>query len=348
VTAAALRILHAPLDVGGNAFGLSRAERELGLQSDVAVLVSGPFGYGADISLELADKPVWSRLGARLSLLRRALRDYDVIHFNFGQSFVAFQLAGHVVNELPLIRRAGKKVLVTFQGCDVRPQACCFCQRDDCRADDRYRGPRARRFLQYADRSFHLNPDLGRWLPGSTFIPYANVDPRELLPALAPTGRDELVVAHAPTSREVKGTRHVLAAVAQLQSEGIALRLELLEGVSRAEVLGRLKDADVVVDQLLLGWYGGFAVEAMALQKPVICHIGETHPNDNPFGDELPIVRATPQTLADVLRDLARDPGKRMLAGRTARAFVERHHDPRKIARQALSGLAELPPPVRR
>ena len=30
-------ILHAPADVGGNAYGLSRAERELGLVSDVAV-----------------------------------------------------------------------------------------------------------------------------------------------------------------------------------------------------------------------------------------------------------------------------------------------------------------------
>ena len=39
-------ILHAPADVGGNAYGLSRAERELGLDSDVAVFSPGPSATG--------------------------------------------------------------------------------------------------------------------------------------------------------------------------------------------------------------------------------------------------------------------------------------------------------------
>lgn len=53
VTDAVPRILHAPTEVGGQAFGLLRAERELGLHSDVAVLAAGLYGYGADIRIEL-------------------------------------------------------------------------------------------------------------------------------------------------------------------------------------------------------------------------------------------------------------------------------------------------------
>src|SRR5712691_649538 len=100
---AAPRILHTPTDVGGNAFGLSRAERELGLRSDVAVLAAGPFGYGADTRVELEGRGVASRIAARAAFLRRALRTYDIIHFNFGQSFIALQAFGHVFDELPLI-----------------------------------------------------------------------------------------------------------------------------------------------------------------------------------------------------------------------------------------------------
>jgi hypothetical protein len=343
LTGAAPRILHAPADVGGHAFGLSRAERELGLVSDVAVLAAGPFGYRADIRFELQGKAKRRRLAARVRLLARALRSYDIIHFNFGQSLIPLWAHGHVLNELPLIKRAGKTIMVTFQGCDVRPQECCFCEQEHCRAENPYRQPNAARFLRYADRCFHLNPDLARWLPGSRFLPYANVDPRELRPGDPPPARAEMVIAHAPTNRDVKGTGHVLAAVEQLRAEGIAVRLDLIEGVPHTEVLPRLRDADVVVDQLLIGWYGGFAVEAMALAKPVLCHIRERTPEENPFGEELPIVRSTPQTLAERLRELAGDREARLRIGRASRAFAERFHDPQTVARGMLHGLVELP-----
>ncbi len=337
------RILHVPADVGGHAFGLSRAERELGFHSDVAVLAGGPFGYGADIRFDLEGKGKVRQLAVRTALLARALRSYDVIHFNFGQSMIPLRAGGRILDELPLVKRAGKTVLVTFQGCDVRPQECCFCSQEHCRRETPHRLPNARHFLRYADRCFHLNPDLGQWLPGSRFLPYASIDPFSLTPDSAPGQQDEFVVAHAPSNREVKGTRFVLEAVEQLQAEGLAVRLDLIEGVSRAEVLERLRGADIVVDQLLIGWYGGFAVEAMSLGKPVLCHIREASAVENPFGAELPIVRARADTLVSRLRELARDRDLRARTGLASRAFVERRHDPRTVAREVLSGLGDIP-----
>src|SRR5207237_1936977 len=121
--------------------------------------------------------------------------------------------------------------------------------------------------------------------------------------------------------------------------EGLAVRLDLIEGVSHTEVLRRLRDADIVVDQLLIGWYGGFAVEAMALAKPVLCFIREESAADNPFGTELPIVRTTPDTLVARLRELAVDREARAKIGAAPRAFVELDHDPRRVARKVLYGL---------
>jgi len=336
-------ILHAPADVGGNAYGLSRAERELGLRSDVAVFAPGPFGYGFDIDLHAGiDQPLWTRFTRRAAFLRQAIREYDVFHLNFGLTLLQVRQLGVVLDELAWLKRAGKTVLVTYQGCDVRPKASCPCRHSECFAGERYRRPAAERALQHADRVFFLNPDLRHWLPGGTFVPYASVDPREIRPTPLPE-RSELVVAHAPTDREVKGTRHVEKAVAKLRREGHHVRLDLIEGVSRDVVLERVAQADVVVDQLLIGWYGAFAVEAMALGRPVLGFIREDEPDDNPFGVALPVVRTTAAALADDLLALAEDRLRRLELGATGRRFVEKHHDPRRIARTVLEGLVELP-----
>jgi glycosyltransferase involved in cell wall biosynthesis len=331
------RILHAPADVGGHAAGLARAERELGLHSDVAVFSRGPFGYDVDIDLQAgAERSLVLRFVRRGAFLRDALDRYDIFHFNFGQTLLQVRQIGRVVDELPLLRRLGKTVIVTFQGCDVRPFANCHCRRRDCAAQTPYRQPAADRALRYANRVLYLNPDLGRWLPRARFVPYASFDPRSVSPAPPPPDRDELIVVHAPTDRAVKGSRHVDEAVSALRADGVAVRLDLLGGMPREEAVRRTAEADLVVDQLLLGWYGGFAVEAMALAKPVLCAIDEAV---NPFGDELPILRATPVTLAARIREFAEDATRRREAGLAGRRFVEAVHDPRVIARQALEGL---------
>jgi glycosyltransferase involved in cell wall biosynthesis len=338
------RILHAPADVGGHAYGLSRAERELGLTSDVVVFAPGPFGYGYDVDIEAGiDRPAWLRLARRAGFLRRAASEYDVFHFNFGLTFLTVRQFGVVLDELSLLKRLGKTVLVTYQGCDVRPKEACPCRRPQCYADTRYRAPAARRVLAKADRVFYLNPDLRRWLPGARFMPYASVDARELEARAEPEG--EVVIAHAPTDTDIKGTRFLIAAVEQLRAEGLPVRLDLVQEVGREEVLERCAAAHIVVDQVLLGWYGGLAVEAMALGRPVLAYIRELEPGDNPFGAELPIVRSAQDTLADDLRPLVLDPRRRRELGAAGRRFVETAHDPRRIAGAALAGLSEVVPP---
>jgi glycosyltransferase involved in cell wall biosynthesis len=334
------RILHAPADVGGHARGLSLGERAIGLQSEVAVFSPQGLGYEADIDLHSGvDVPVPVRMARRAAFLREAMERYDVFHFNYGQTLMQVRQLGRVFDELPLLRRRGKKIIVTFQGCDLRPYSECFCRKPGCVRTTRYRQLLGERALAHADRVLYLNPDLGRWLPGAEFFPYANVDALGIEPQ-TPADREELVVVHAPTDRAVKGSRHVVEAIELLRAEGMRVRLDLLEGLTHDKVRERTGAADVVVDQLMLGWYGGFAVEAMALAKPVLCFIRE---DQNPFGASLPIVRATPSTLVERLRELLGDPARLAELGAAGRRFVETEHDPRRLARRALEGIVEVP-----
>ncbi|MBE0635289.1 hypothetical protein IH601_04780, partial [Candidatus Bipolaricaulota bacterium] len=86
MTSRALRILHCPHNVGANPQGLARAEREIGLDSWAVALEAHPFGYPIDEVLWGGSLGVAGRELSRIKLFARALRGFDVIHFNFGQS----------------------------------------------------------------------------------------------------------------------------------------------------------------------------------------------------------------------------------------------------------------------
>ena len=369
----AIRVLHCPTTGVGNAQSLARAEREMGLRS-VAVSLQREDGlkFSADEKLLRHDERPLELYLKRWRLVWRAWREFDVIHYNFGETIMPWYAPGskavgakypravYEINDLyrrlesmcdlPLLKRAGKGIVVTYQGDDAR-------QGDFCRANyeispahevgegyysaetDEEKRLRIARFARYADRVYALNPDLLSVLPpGAEFLPYANVDPREWAPPAGagstPPGR--LTVLHAPTHRGAKGTRYVLDAVSRLKGQdGIDFEFVLVEGLSRAEARRLYERADLLVDQLLYGWYGGLAVECMALAKPVICYLRQEDLGRLPPGmrEELPLINATPATVYEVLkRCLTSRRGELPEIGRRSRRYVERWHDPLKIA----------------
>jgi glycosyltransferase involved in cell wall biosynthesis len=91
----------------------------------------------------------------------------------------------------------------------------------------------------------------------------------------------------------------------------------------------------LLIDQLLVGWYGGLAVECMALGKPVVCYIREEDLKFIParMRRDLPIIQATPATLYTVLKAwLTVRQDELRQAGHQGRMYVEQWHDPLKIA----------------
>ena len=113
-----LRILHAPINIAGAPGQLSAGLRECGVVSDLLVWREHPFGYGADVVLDLP----WGggrvqtalRIARQGAALARHAHRYDVVHLHGKDSF----LPRHI--DLPLLRRLGKHVAVTFWGSDIR------------------------------------------------------------------------------------------------------------------------------------------------------------------------------------------------------------------------------------
>jgi glycosyltransferase involved in cell wall biosynthesis len=134
---------------------------------------------------------------------------------------------------------------------------------------------------------------------------------------------------HAPSSREKKGTQWVIDACAQLPVD-----LDIVEGVPHDVARERYAKADIVVDQLNAGWHGVFALESMALGKPVVTYLKPelVERSAEGFGVRLPIVPATKDTLVDALRPLVEEPALRREVGAQSRAYVEQVHDIDRIA----------------
>jgi len=87
-----------------------------------------------------------------------------------------------------------------------------------------------------------------------------------------------------------------------------------------------------------------FAIEAMALGKPVVTFLHEeaVRRTEEAFGVEVPIVSAARDTLADVLRPLVESPEERRRIGAASRAYVERVHDADAVASRLVDLYAGL------
>ncbi len=349
--------------VGGNPQGLARAERQLGIESLSVAFSQNYISYPCD-------EVLWSR-GTSLpiqqlrcwGLLRRARRDFDVIHYNAGSSILPWKLSSRwgppgslrsmpfsvYVNLCRRVERSwlgGKVVAVSFQGDDAR-------QGDYCRKNfsisiahetgsdyytpesDETTRQRIKRFDELADLIYAVNPDLLWVLPKrARFVPYAHLDITDWLPVSKETPSAP-VVLHAPSHRGAKGTRYIVEAINRLKSEGIPLEFILVEDISNAEARKLYERADLVVDQLLVGWYGGFAVEAMALGKPTICYLRQSDFVFLPeqMRSDLPLIVATPADIYAVLHEwLVHRREELQMRGAISRRYVERWHDPLRIA----------------
>jgi glycosyltransferase involved in cell wall biosynthesis len=366
-----IRVLHAPENVGGNPQGLSRALNKLGVASRVLVLSQTVFHYKADVVVWNLDDRLPVREIKRILAMFRFLPEADVVHYNFGTTMAAppffgpwkgrrglktllrygFCLYGNILNflELTYLRFTKKPIFVTYQGDDARQGEFCkehFKYNIADQVDDTYynlstdveKASRIRRLAQYAEKIYAVNPDLLYVLPKeSEFIPYSHILLDEWRPVYTQGEDRPLRFVHAPTHRQVKGTKYVLNAVESLRQECFEFEFLLVEGMSNQEARTFYEQADVLVDQLFAGWYGGLAVELMALGKPVVVYIREEDLKFIPdeMRQDLPFVQVTTETIKDGLLKILTMPREELLAlAKRSRAFVERWHDPLNIAKR--------------
>jgi glycosyltransferase involved in cell wall biosynthesis len=302
-----LRVVHCPVNTAGVPWTNVLALRRKGVDAKLVVFERYRLHPEADWSLDRPDGFLARQLvqwRALASLLPRT----DVFHFYFGLTLVPKSL------QFPILRALRKRSVYHFLGSDIRGKS-----------------PAKLAYGRRAGAQIVGSYDAARWVPEAQVVP-PGLDLRDYEPR-PPSDAARPVVLHAPSNRSRKGTEHVIAACAELPVE-----LEIVEGLHHEEARRRYERADIVVDQLNAGWYGLFAIEAMALGKPVVSflHDEARRRTAETFGVQVPILQATKETLAGALGPLVDSPAERRRLGAAGRAYVERVHDADVVAERLL------------
>lgn len=329
-----MRILHAPNNIGGMASVLARAQSSLGHCARAYSATPSYLNIQADYTLK--------KRASALEKLRMALRfvwEFDVFHFYFGYTLLEDSLL-----DLAPLSWLRKKIFFYFCGCDIRDEkvtthkyaisACANCFPKLC---NRNRARARQAAERYGRANFVSTPDLLEFLPRSVLLPQAvDLDLIDTILREPEPVRDvnRLLIAHAPTNRQIKGTGYLLEAIQKLQTRGYPVDLLLIEKRSHADALRAYRAADLAVDQLLIGSYGLLAAELMALGVPTIAYLRPDLMQH--YAEEPPLIHAEPSSIERVLIDCVerrdtladfRDAGPR---------YARRVHHPTQLAQRCL------------
>lgn len=351
-----LKILHLPTSTGGNSSGLSLAEKELGYISDVLTFSEQFNKYDSDINLNLSQRNFLNRIYIRMKTFLKVRNKYDVYHFNFGTSLLDFGRFGLPLLDLPFYKKTAKKI-VTYNGCDARQKypsmstykiAACHeknCYKGMCNSGklDKIRQIKIRKMAKCAHHIFALNPDLLKFLPeNASFVPYT-ISNWNTIKKVNKQRSKKIKIVHAPTNRDAKGTRYIETALSKLSTKYRDIEVIFVENKTFEDAIAIYQTADLVIDQVLIGWYGAFSVEVMKMGIPVACYIRQEDlkyiPSKMALDLNQAIINVSPFTIFNELEKVIENRAMLVEKGRAGLDYVHTWHEPKKIATTILEKL---------
>lgn len=286
-----IKVLHAPMNISGMPWALAQAEIKMGLDSKVMTYRTQFQKYNYDYNLEWEKKNKFNQIYSSSKFFLKNRNKFDIFHFTYGTSILNFKFLkkmGIYMADLPFYSK-NKKLIFTYNGCDARQKYPTMnrvdfsaCHESDCyngkctHKVDKERENEINVVEKYADHIFAVNPDLFHFLPKekTTFLPYIMGDSDYKNTKIYEI-KKKIKIVHAPTDQGAKGSRYILPVLNLLAKKYNNLEIVLVENMTNVEALEVYNTADIIVDQVLIGWYGGFAVEVMQMGKPVVCFIRE-------------------------------------------------------------------------
>lgn len=258
------------------------------------------------------------------SIYRHIINFYDVFHFHYATTLLPRYA------DLPLLKAAGKKMVMHHWGNDVR-----FHQQARIHNPYVYTGDsppdavmakRLRQISAYIKEAivqdYEVLPYVAPYYQKVHVVPIA-IEIKRFTPVYPDVTKQVPLIIHAPTNPAFKGTAYIEAAIARLRQTH-TFEYRRIEKMSNREATQLYREADIIIDQICCGSYGLFCVEAMSLGKPVVSFIRDdllTY-----FPAELPVCNANPDTIYEKVKMLLEQPQMRLALGQRGRAYAEKYH----------------------
>lgn len=328
------RVLHGTMEIAGQMNTLVAALLKKGISSRAVNYYKNYLSYNSEEDLSFVD----CRTQEEANLKAKAfaadmLSNYDIFHFHFGTTLTFDH------SDLSLLEPLSKKRVMHYWGSDVRrlsvarkhnPYVCVKNTDELKMVNDIKKTAIHIQDCIVGDHELYLY--VKDYFPRVHILRQAidlsSYYPKPTLPNPRP------LFVHAPTSPEVKGTEYILRAIDTLRQE-YDFDFQLIQGMSHNQAKATYQQADLIIDQILIGSYGLLTVEAMAMGKPVVCWISEYMKDKYP--GELPLLIANPDTITDVLRNVLNNQDMLPDLGLRGRVYAEQYHDANVVAEKLVS-----------
>jgi len=346
------RIFVGPQDVSGAMmWGYRCGYRSLGMDARLIINREHPYGYPYD---EFYDPTLGGRRGLWQIPKMLKIMVLMIFRFNTFHTFSGLTLLPKKI-DLPLLKLTNKHLITSFIGSDIRCNADVLSgkiREEDCNNVCLNPPPCKRKKIEKAARFWESNSDLIISAMDTTqMLDHLNIPYRLLvLPfdlrywkRFKPKIKKDYthpIIVHATSRPETKGTYQFIDAIKRLQKEGYKFTCKIIQNQPNTVVREWLNVADVVFDQIVFGWHGGFAVESMAMGNPVLGYIRDDYKERSkrefPRAPEIPIVNVTHDTLYSELKRLLEDENLRHKLGRQGREYTEKMHDSKIVCSEIL------------
>lgn len=303
-----------------------------GIDSDFYSFNKHIFGYETDLIIEYSSNR-FLRVLQKISIILKLLIRYKYFIFDSASTLLPAQ------RDIKIFRFFGKRCMMIFTGCDIRlPVKVEKYKWNPCRnCTDEYKNfvgciiETKPAMISMAEKNFDII------LSAEEAAGSLN---RQYHPALFPvdlekfryTGTNpgkKLKILHAPSHPEYKGTKYIIETIEKLKGE-FEFEFNIVNNVTAEELYKEIERSDLVIDQMLVGFYGLLSIESMAMGKPVVCYIREDISAISP--EEMPVINANPDNLYQVLKKILSDPSLLIDTGIRSREYVEKYHDAKFIA----------------
>ncbi|MEJ8816973.1 hypothetical protein [Lacibacter sp. H407] len=142
-------------------------------------------------------------------------------------------------------------------------------------------------------------------------------------------------IAHAPTAPFAKGTPYVIEAIRNLEKQGITnFEFVLLKDLTVDEYLSELAKTDILIDQLIWGWYGVAAQQALSMGKIVFCYVSD---NRTKYIENAPVINVNCNNLTETLISFLKKSQEEIdQIKQSGVSYYDLNHRPELIAAQFL------------
>lgn len=240
-------------------------------------------------------------------------------------------------NEIPMLSEMGLKVGLIAHGSEIRIpslHAEIYPSSPFRNVPDQFKNQVAvlegnskvlnRFFNDFAGPKFVSTVDLLDFAPTATYLPTV-ITPSEWITESKISLSNKPTVLHLPSNGLLKGSHLIDPVLHQLSEKGI-IRYLRPDHVTPGGVAELIWQADIVVEQVVLGLYSVMAIQAMAAGRLTIAHVPDHVRARIPI-DGIPLVDASIENLAEKILNAISNASEYESLAQQGPAFVSSLHD---------------------